>query len=228
MIICVFKRSERKLNELIETHIEMDSVNWRGETIRLKNVRGLQIAKTGQVYVYPADVSKAEIAQLAEEYNLLPRDVALLLMIYSKPGPFKEGEVLYKYHLNKLLFYQWKELDNAGLHEALPHDEFDPAPRGPVPRNLSEDLERLQKRGLIETVYERWGPESKQQSMRTVLTKNGFEIAENLWEKISPSFKEVTLKIKERIFPLDPVTVRHRVHREFPEYRLTYTEPDRE
>lgn len=217
-----------KLVELVETTIDMDVVNWKGDPIRLKGVRAFKVPTSGKEYVYPADVSQAEIKQLAEEHDLLPRDVALLLMLYAKPGPFKGGEVLYKYHLNKLLFYQWKDLDKQGLTETLPHDDFEPAPRGPVPCNLGEDLERLQKRGILITRYERWGAAPKQESMRTILTKKGIKIAEDLWDKVSMSFKELTLSIKERIFPLDPETVRRRVHREFPEYRKIYSELDQE
>lgn len=206
----------------------MDSVDWRGETIHLKNVPALKNETNGKIRVYAFEVAKAEFAMIATDNGLESRDIALLEMLCAKPGPFKEGEVNYKYHLNKMLFYQWKEMEQQGIGEAFPHDEFEPAPRGPVPKNLSKDLERLEKCGLIKLKYKLWGKDAKQASLTTELTPQGSKVAQKLWSQVPEPFKETTLKIKERLFPLDPSTIRDRVHRDYPEYKKTYVELDRD
>jgi len=210
----------------IKTKIDMDSVDWRGNTIHLKAVPAIQNEKTGKIRVYPSDVARTEFRMLAEQYGLDPRDVALLAMLYAKPGPFKEGQVHYKYHLNKMLFYQWKEMERIGIGETFPRDEFDPAPRGPVPRNLSEDLKRLEKKGIVRLRFKQWGETIKQASLITELTDAGLHTAEKLWNQTPDPFKETTLRIKKRIFPLDPKTIQQRVHRDYPEYKKTYVELD--
>jgi DNA-binding PadR family transcriptional regulator len=215
-------------NKWTETTIDINSVDWQGKLIHLSGVKALKSVRTGKIRVYPYNVAQAEIRDIASRHGLIPRDVALLLMLLAKPGPFKEGEVIYKYHLNKLLFYQWKELEMTGYHDALPRDEFEAYPRGPVPKNLADDLKRLQEKGLIETRRKQWGKSEIQASVRTVLTDNGLKVAKEVWEEVPDPVKLITLKVKERIFPLDPATVRDRVHREYPEYRKTYTQLDEE
>ncbi|MCW4040329.1 MAG: HEPN domain-containing protein [Candidatus Bathyarchaeota archaeon] len=86
--------------------------------------------ETGQVRVYPSEVAKAEISMLAKNRDLDPRDVALLTLIYVKPGPFRKGQIHCKYHLNKMLFYQRVYMGRRYLGEAFPHDEFRSAPSG--------------------------------------------------------------------------------------------------
>lgn len=210
----------------IETKTDIDSVDWKGNRIHLKGVKAIQNQKTGKVRVYPSEVAKAEFRMLAEKHGLEPRDIASLAVIYVKPGPFKEGQVHYKYHLNKMLFYQWKNMERQGIGETFPHDEFEAARRGPVPKNLSDDLKRLEEKGIVKLRYKQWGKTPKQASLITELTSSGFVIAEKLWNQIPDPFKEVTLETKEEIFPLDPKTVCEKVHREFPEYRKTYIELD--
>lgn len=207
---------------------DIKTVNWRGEPIYLTGVRALRNTKTGQIRVYPYDVAQAEIRQIADKFDLMSRDVALLLVLYAKPGPFKKGEIIYKYHLNKMLFYQWKELEKEGYYETLPHDEFEAAKRGPIPSHLDEDLKRLIEKGLIQTRYEQWGVHKYQSSMRTILTEEGMRVGKDIWELVPMPYKELTLKVKEQIFPLDPITIREKVHREYPEYRLKYTDLDTE
>jgi len=204
-----------------ETKIDLDTVNWKGKSIHLKGVPALRNEKTGKIRVYPSEVSKAEVRSLAQQYGLEPRDVALLLLLYAKPGPFEKGKMYYKYHVNKALFYLWKELEKEGLGDAFPLDEFEAADRGPVPKNLEDDLGRLYEKGIIS---HRW--REKRASKITELTPQGLTIAEKLWNEVAEPLRKTTLKIKERIFPLDPKTIRDRVHRDFPEYRKTYTKED--
>jgi hypothetical protein len=173
-------------------------------------------------------VAKAEIKMLAEQHNLEPKDVSLLLILFAKPGPFEEGKVFYKYHLNKMLFYQWKEMQKQGLGETFPRYEFEAAPRGPVPKNLGKDLKRLKEEGILLLSYEKWGKGPKEASLITALTPEGVRLAAKLARQVLEPLKEVTVEVKNELFPLDPVTIREKVHKEYPEYKRTYVELDRD
>lgn len=48
--------------------------------------------------------------------------------------------MLNKYHLQKSLFYLWKGLEDEGLYEIMPRDEFVGAENGPLPINFDDDL----------------------------------------------------------------------------------------
>ena len=209
------------------TTVDMTSVDWKGNPIRLKNVPAIKNPETGKIRVYPADVANAEIRTIAETHELQPRDVPTLLTILAKPGHFKEGFLHHKYRLNKTLFYLWKELENEGLGEAFPHDEFVKAPRGPVPKNLENELKRLADSGIVSLDYKQWGsgPDSRK-SLVVELTSNGIKVAKEIWSETPEPFKKAAHKVKERYFPLDEKTIRDRVHRDFPEYRETYVDLD--
>jgi len=209
--------------EWIETETSVDTVNWRGEHVHLKKVKALKNSKTGEVRIYPFDVARAEAIQTAECLGILPQDIGTLLMILAKPGYFKEGEVLYKYHLQKLLFYLSKFIDANGYENTLPMEKFRAAKNGPVPEHLDEDLDRLEKSHLIKVRCEQ---SEYGKSKRIVLTTQGKKIAEELWQDLPNPYKEIAVKVKERIHPLSPDRVRHLVHNEYPEYRNTYVEND--
>jgi hypothetical protein len=205
----------------IETKVDMDSIDWKGNPIHLKNVPALQNSKTGKIRVYPSEVAKAEVRNLAKQYCLETRDVALLLLLYAKPGNFEKGKMYYQYHVNKSLFYLRKELEKQKIADAFPMDEFEAADRGPVPKNLEADLKRLTEKCIISTKWR-----EKRASKITELTPQGLAIAEKLWEQIADPIKVTTLKVKEWIFPLDPRTIHDRVHKDYPEYKKTYTKED--
>lgn len=210
-------------SEWVETVTEIDTVDWRGNPIHLTGVRALKNPKTGNIRVFPYDVAKAEVNAIAQKIGILPRDVASFLILLAKPGAFKEGEILYKYHLQKLLFYLWKELWKNGYGESLPRDEFLAAKNGPVPKHLGEDLIRFEKKGWIKTRYEQW---NGHRSKRIKLTRDGLRLSKELWKTLPDPYKEVAQKVKEKIYPLNPETVRRLVHKEYPEYLDTYVEND--
>ncbi len=209
-----------------ETKTDVRSYDWRGHPILLKDVPALRNSKTKQIRVYPAEVAKAEIVEIAKKYGLEPRDVATLLVIFAKPGIFNAGEVFYNYHINKMLFYQWQEATKVGIPEALPHDEFEQADRGPVPKHIEEDLDRLSHMGLLKTEYHRWGEGAKQQSKGIFLIEKGMDLGLKLWNEVPAPFTELSSKVKDMIFPMSPGQVKKKVHREFPEYRKGYTKED--
>lgn len=214
-------RMERKW---VETTIEMDTVNWRGDSIHLKDVKALKNKKTSAVRIYPDEIAQAEVRNIAEKYGLLPRDVGALLMILAKPGNFQEGDLFFKYHLQKMLFYFWKELaDNYESNELFPRDNFIAAENGPVPEHMDDDLKRFEKEDLITTRYEKW---DNGKSKRILLTEKGTSLAKDLWFDLPDPYKEVTLKVKERLFLMSPERIRHLVHEQYPEYRDTYIKND--
>lgn len=223
------KKGDIKLESQWEkTKTDLKTVNWRGQIIHLKNVPAIKNKKTGRICVYPTEVAKAEIRELAKLYNLKPREVSLLLMLLAKPGPFQKGKVFYKYHLNKMLFYQWKEMQKQGLGETFPHYEFKAAPRGPVPKNLSEDLKRLQGKGLVSLSYKKWGKGPKEASLVTKLTQEGVSVSAKLAGQVPEPLQEVTVEVKKQLFMLEPIAIREKVHKEYPEYKKTYVELDRD
>lgn len=207
----------------LETETVIETVNWKGEPLKLSDVKAIKNTITGEILVHPAEIARAEIRQIAKCFDIKPRDVATLLMIQAKPSYFKEGEVLFKYHLQKQLFYLWKTLQKNGYGESLPVDEFIPAKNGPKPKNLDADLDRLVEKKLITIKKEKW---DGQESKRIILTAKGTTIAESIWNIAPEPYKEVAIKVKERIHPLTPERVRHLVHNEYPEYKCSYTEND--
>ena len=210
----------------LETTVTIDSVDSRGNPILLKNVPAVKYKDTEKIRVDPFAVSRAEIKYYTDEKGLLERDAALLFLICAKPGVFKEGEIHYKYHLNKMLFYYWKNLEKRHLGEAFPHDDFKKEKRGPVPLHIDEDLKRLQEEGLVELSYHQWGQSEKQSSLKIELTEKGIAVTKEIWSSVEDIFYLEAIETKELIFPLSPNTIKEKVHREFPEYQLIYMEED--
>ena len=210
----------------IEMETTIDTVNWRGEPVQIQKVKAFKDPKTGEILVYPSEVSKAEINQIAEELGICPRDVSTLLMMCVKPGNFNEGDVFYKYHLQKMMFYLWKSLEKIYL-DSLPLDKFIGAENGPVPESLNDDLKRLEECGLIKTKNEKWQENSETRtSKRIMLTQKGTEVTNEICNRLPEPFKESALIAKKKIYPKSPEEVRYLVHKEYPEYRDTYVKND--
>jgi len=211
----------------IETETTIDTVNGRGEPIQVIKVKAFKNPKTGEIMVYPSEVAKAEIKQIAEEMKIYPRDVGTLLMLLAKPGNFNEGDVFYKYHLQKMMFYLWQSLCKI-YGDSLPLDKFIAAENGPVPEHLNKDLQRFEENKLIKMRPEKWKDESGKviTSHRITLTDEGRKIAEVLWSRLDDLYKKNALSVKKRIYPLSPERVRELVHREFPQYKDSYIKND--
>jgi len=208
----------------VNTTTEVRTIDPGGHPLLLKNVPAERNTTTGAVRVNPEDVARAEIEQLAGRHGIEGRHLPLLLMLYAKPGPFKEGSVETKYKLNKMLFYQWKKLEASGLGESYPKDDFRSARAGPVPIHLKDDLRALDKAGLA-TVQ--WS-DHPGASTHVELTAAGLEAAKRLWDDVPEIYREATTSVKEELFPLTPTTIKRKVHEEFPELRRVYLEIDAE
>lgn len=213
----------------VETTTGVDTIDWIGRPIHLDDVPAMLNPKTKQIRIFPSDVARAEIIGMARLHGLEPRDVALLLMVKAQPGIFRnKEEIQFKYHINKMLFYQWKEMEKQGIGETFPHDTFEKADRGPVPTNITDDLARLSNLGLISTELHRWGKRPRDESLHISLTAKGSALADELIRLVPEPLLQTTVEVKERIFPLDPESVKRRVHKEYPEYRNIYIEDDRD
>ncbi len=212
----------------MEIKTEIETVDWKGNPIRLNDVPAMRNKRTGRIAVDPEALSLAEMTALAKKYSLEPRDMAFLLMVFAKPGHFEAGVMPHKYRLNKSLFYLWKYLEKEGLGEAFPHDNMVPFPKGPVPEHIDSDMERLEKQDLIKVFLTPWGKGQGEKYRTTELRPEGMKIAEKLWRDVPDPFKQEILKVKEDIYPLDPESIKKRVHRDYPEYRKGYLEPDTE
>jgi len=211
----------------IEIRTNIETVNWKGEPLEVRGVKAFKDPKTKEILVYPSEVAKAEVNQIATELDICPRDVGTLLMLLAKPGNFNEGDVFYKYHLQKMMFYLWKSLDKV-YGDSLPLDRFLPAENGPVPEHLDEDLHRFEKNKLIRIKCKQWKDTSGNPitSKWIILTDAGKEIAEKLWQRMPAPYEAVAVNVKKHLYPLDPDQVRHLVHKQFPEYKNTYLKND--
>jgi hypothetical protein len=68
------------------------------------------------------------------------------------------------------------------------------------------------------------GPQRKPISL--TLTPRGEFVASVLWEKVDPLVKEETLRWKKRLFLKSPTEIKERVHKDYPEFRKTFTDLD--
>ncbi len=206
-----------------KTTTTVETVDVKGQELVLEGVTAYKGPKPNDLFLFPEDVMRAELEALAKVLCLESRDIALFAMIQAKPGPFQEGYTHTLYRLNKMLFYQWKGLERRGFGEALPHDEFEAKEKGPVPKRLKEDLHRLEKMGYLQVSWPS-GPERG--SVSVTLTAKGAMVGSVVVQKLDPVLWEETLRWKRRLFLKRPREIMKQVHKDYPEYRATYTEPD--
>lgn len=204
------------MNQRLEVDLRVH--NDKGSEFVLHNVPAKRI--DGEVWIKPEMVVKAKLDEIAEKNGLKPRQSMLLLLLEAPLGNFQEGFVFRKYNLNKMLFYQWKELEKIGLGGTFDTYTFKAEKRGPVPVELSDDLDELSNRKIIEMTG------GKNSTLHVNLSKDGEARAKSLWNEFDTLFQEISKKVKDKIMPLDEKHLREMVHTEYPEFRLKYTELD--
>jgi uncharacterized protein YwgA len=204
-----------------ELEIDLNVYNSRGERTTVKNVTAVKMF--GETWVRPESVVKSQLNNIAIEHKIKPRQLMFLLLMYAPLGRFQEGYVYRQYNLNKMLFYQWKELEKIGLGETFDRYTFKAEKRGPVPEELPNDIEELSEKGIIKVT----GGAGKNATLQATLTKEGEQLGEKVWAEIEGEFREITKQVKDKIMPLDPEHLKEIVHSEYPEYRLLYTELDK-
>ena len=124
-----------------------------------------------------------------------------------------------------MLFYFWRGLLENGFGNSLVHDVFESDKRGPVPKYLKEFSKSLEQKGLVKM---QWGGKKEKKPYRWDLTEKGKKLSEDLWNKTPNIYKKKIQEVKEALFLLDRTELMHKVHREYPEYRATYTTEDAE
>ncbi len=212
------------MSEWSETKIDIQSVDWYGKPITIRDVPAQCHMKTKEIKVLPDDVVKAEFSGIAKELKLIDRDIMLLLLLYAKPGPFQSGYLCQKYKINKMLFYQWQELGKKGFGNCIPRDEFESDIKGPVPINLWDDLKRLRDQGILKVE----GGERVKKTVTVELTDKGVSIAKKLWNCLPPLYLTATTCVKYKLFPMSPEQIKEMVHEEYPQFRKKYKEADTE
>lgn len=205
-------------NQNIEVNLKV--FDDKGRRKELRKVPAVKI--DSEVWVNPEAVVKIQLDEIALENQLKPRQLMLILSMYSPLGNFQGGFVFSQYHLNKILFYQWKELERIGLGGAFDRYTFMADKKGPVPKELVSDMDELSAEGVIEKT----GGAGKHKTLHAKLTERGMKVAEKLWNAVESVYLEITKEVKDEILPLDPVHLKEKVHSEYPEFRTKYTELD--
>lgn len=204
--------------------VTVNAATETGTVVPVHRVRAERNAETGEVRVEPLEVLRAQFRDIVDEAGLQEgRDLPLLAILAAHAGNLPVQLVSRKYSLNKMLFYQWKRLEEQGLGESFPHDEFVADRKGPVPKHIDDDLERLSAAGLV-SIDKPTGRDHKPWIIN--LTPEGQRVANTILMRSEPWFKQVTTEVKTDIFPLDPERLRRRVHTEYPEYKRKYVEVD--
>ncbi len=201
---------------------EVVTVDWQGREITLKNVPAEKHQKTNRVRVRLDDIIKAEQEYLVSEHGLEPRNIHQLLLLYAPIRFARSGYIEQKFRFNKMLFCLWKEIEKIGFGDSYIFDEFAGARAGPIPVQLKNDLIELDKKGIIEAIFEKKpGKSSKFQ-----LTKHGEKIAKSLWDNTPDNIKKIILKTKEELFFVDATQLKEKFHQKYPEYKKNYVELD--
>lgn len=211
-------------DEWERTSEDVVTINNKGEeTVLNVPVEVHKKRKTQRVFI--RDLYRAEQIELAKKYDLQPINLHEILLIYVD-SRFFEGKRIIKttYRFNKMLFYLWKRLEESNFRNCYIHDKFGSARAGPVPVNLKPSIRRLEKQGIVEA---KWSYKHGVSS-EFKLTPKGEEIAKSLWENIPDEIKLIYKNVKEELSLITPTVLRKKVHREYPEYKRTYTELDDE
>lgn len=200
--------------------IDLKVFNDRGRELTVHKVPAIKIDH--EVWVKPEVVVKTRLDEIAFSHGIKPRESMLLLLMYAPLGNFQGGFVFRKYNLNKMLFYQWKELEKIGLGNSFEKYTFKADKRGPVPAELRDDLENLVQKKLIEKTG------GQNSTLHAKLTPVGEGLAKKVWNEFDMEYQEISKKVKDKILPLDPGHLKEIVHSEYPEYKVKYTELDSE
>jgi hypothetical protein len=125
--------------------------------------------------------------------------------------------------MNKMLFYVWKRMEEKGFGESWIHDVFKSDRRGPVPVHLNETIRRLENLKIVKVQH---GGKAFRRPFVYELTSDGEKVADTLWEKVPETFREVFDSVKKDLMFLDTNQLKTKVHKEYPDYKATYVEPD--
>ncbi len=215
------------------------------EVVILRDIPIYRDKNTGNDLITLSDVIKAEQMRLSKKYKISIFNIYELSLLYADVK--QRGKIIKeKYRFNKMLFYLWKELEHLYGENVLIFDNMVSAGQGPIPTNLKNDLISLQNQGLVDIFLlekARKIPESKTKwkqlkkkkddeeirpALACGLTNKGVELTKPLWVDLDSEMRETILKIKEKFFFMKTKELKKKVHKEFPEYRNTYSKEDRQ
>lgn len=208
----------------VSTKVDVESVDWEGREIVLDQVPAEFNKKKNLTRVDIDEVIKAEQKFIVKENNLEPREMEILWLLHADSEFFRGGKIEQKARFNKMLFYLWKRMEEMNYEKAFIHDEFGSARSGPVPIHLKGDLKDLEAKGIVNVQWAK-GPG---ESTKCKLTKLGEKVAETIWKKTPSDIKQIVKITKKELFLIDAKQLMNKVHKEYPEYKITYVEPDRE
>jgi|HubBroStandDraft_1064217.scaffolds.fasta_scaffold07472_5 DNA-binding PadR family transcriptional regulator len=205
--------------EMEAVHVDIPTVDSRGNRITLRDVPVEKSRSTGQILIDPAVVARAEAEYIASKLGVEPREVPILLLLYAKAGYFVQGVIpeLSKFH--KLLFYQSKRLENLGLGTGYVRHEFRNARGGPVSETLKDDLRQLVKEGILAVEWS----ENVENPTTVSLTDKGMALAEKIWSATPEPIRAVSSEVKEDLYPMSGAAIREKVHGEYPLNRRVYS-----
>lgn len=211
-------------SDWVSTKVDVESVDWGGRKIVLKQVPAEFNEKRGLTRIDIDEVIKAEQKFIAKENRLDPRELQILWLLRADSRFFKGGYIEQKFRFNKMLFYLWKRMDKEGYANAFIHDDFESGRAGPIPIHLKEFLKDLENKNIVKV---RWAKRPGE-SLKCELTKLGEKVAQTIWNKTPTDVRNIVKKIKGELFLIDATQLKEKVHKEYPEYKRTYTELDKE
>jgi hypothetical protein len=224
-----------RVNAWEPTTIEVETIDWKGREITLKDVPAEKSGK--EVRVDLDDVIKAEQIQFASQLGLEPQNFHELLFLFASSKMFKGGFIETKFRFNKMLFYHWKGTEKLGFSNSFIYDSFVSARSGPIPINLKEDMIELQKKGIIGIVAIKNGKKiaSGEKAIKECkpgislgfeLTSKGHSVAKHIWDYTPDEIKNLVVEIKQDLSFVDATQLKDKVHKDYPEYVKTYDKAD--
>lgn len=213
-----------KTDNWITVRRDVDSIDWKGNDILLKNIPTQYNEKTKATRIFLDDVIKGEQEYIAKEHGLDPRQIHELLLLYAESRFFKGGYIKQKFRFNKMLFVHWQEMKKRGFEDSYIFDEFVCGRAGPIPKNLKSSMEDLSEKKLVRV---KWSHKPLTSSEFT-LTDKGKEIAKAVWDKTPDDIKMLIIKSKEETFLVDATQLKELIHKKYPEFKRTYIELDKE
>lgn len=223
-----------------EKTTEVNILDNKHKEVVLKNVPVYIEEDTGDEVFTFGDILKADQQRIVKKYGIKEYNVFELALLFADVKQ-RRNAIRQKFRFNKMLFYVQKRLEEEFGKETLIFDKMGSARAGPVPVHLKEDIKDLKARELIEIYLikdNKKVPGSKdtweklkdklQASIECSLTKKGEKLAKKLWNDLDDYMKRIILNVKIELMYLDTEKLKEKVHKEFPEYKMNYTENDTE
>jgi len=222
----------------IEKTTNVETKDGQNNKIIIENIPLYIDEDSGEELVTLGDVIRANQQRIAEKYNKSVFNIYELALIYADVKQ-RYNAIRRKFLFNKMLFYIGKKLEEEYGENTLIFDEMGAARAGPIPIHLGEDIKQLKEEGLIEIYIvkdgkkifgskENWEDYKSQGSIECMLKKKGKKLARSIWRDLDPEMREIIVSVKEDLFYMDTETLKKKVHREYPEYKMNYTENDNE